>query len=227
MRSHRRGDGHRPLVRARVREEPGRGGQPLPARRAPCSCPSPTATSRAVWSRHALRRARVLDRGDGGHRGRVQATGAPGGRGGGQGTARRRRDGARRGRAARLGPGGPRGEHARGAGGPGPTAPTSAGPPRPRDPVPHDGGGGAGRRPGSPRGSDRGAPSGRCRSTTATARSAGGVAEREAAVAPVDLAVTLVAVRAGEPDRHRVGNLRPRRRGRSGSATRGASVRSP
>ena len=50
---HRRGHGHRPLVRAGVREEPGRGGEPAARRPGPCSSRSRTGTRPSVWPRPA------------------------------------------------------------------------------------------------------------------------------------------------------------------------------
>ena len=225
---HRRGHGHRPHVRHRVRQEPDRrAGTSLPDARARCSSRSPTATRPAAPRRPPLRRAGVRDRRHRGHCGGVPAPRAYRWRRWWASSpipppVSRRTTATGRGRPARVGRGAPGGEHAAG--------PRPSGRWRPHPPRRH---GHAGcrasprwRRP-SPR--RRASPSGgrwtptwrRCRNTTATAR-CGWRSERvppgtRRAGAGRSGSGHVGAGGAGhvaEPGGHRVGHLRPRRRGR-------------
>ena len=105
---HGRGHGHRPLVRARVRQEPGRRGQRAAGDRH--RVPLAGRPRQAPGSDRGASpdRPRVLDRRDRGHGPGVRARRGPG-RGGRREGRRRDRDG--RGRADLVGQGRSRGEH--------------------------------------------------------------------------------------------------------------------
>ena len=213
---HRRGDGHRPLVRPRVRQEPDRGREPHPARghgvplaRRPRQArgagrgarASPSSASRSWRPPAPPPRSRPT-----GSRSRRWSASSP------RATARRRR-------ADLVGQGRPGREHPAGPGAPGRRRPHPPDRHRPRDPVRHHRGRRARRRrPASPSGSRPRPRSARCRSTTATASSGWGCSGR-----PRRLARVAHAAGADPHGRRARSGTATRSRG---SATRRASARS-
>ena len=177
MRSHRRGDGHRPLVRPGVRQEPDRGRQPAAVGRARSSSRSPTATRPPgmVAARRFAELGFTLVA-TAGTAAALEAEGLKVDAVVGKLTAddRRRQAGLDAVELLAVGQGRPGGQHAPGPRSPGRRRPHPPHRHRPGHPVRHH----RGRRPrGVGRASssgpvDRGRPSAPCRSTTATASSA-------------------------------------------------------